>query len=233
MAPEIRAVGVLGCGLMGSGIAQVAAASGYRTLVREVDAEPLAKGRTAIEGSLGRLVSKNKVTAADRDARFYDAPSGVICVIKNADDASTNPGQVTGIYVKTSNAGTAVWSAVWEPSAGLTLTPIQLADQYSTRGTPNFDPSVIAEPGGLFATMSGSVVRTDGGNIVNGSVIAYLPNNFLPYKTTSDYAVATTYFTTSQGNFKVTLNGDSTVVYYGPNVTWVSLDSIRYLRAQS
>jgi 3-hydroxybutyryl-CoA dehydrogenase len=68
MAPEIRAVGVLGCGLMGSGIAQVAAASGYRTLVREVDAEPLAKGRTAIEGSLGRLVSKNKVTAADRDA---------------------------------------------------------------------------------------------------------------------------------------------------------------------
>jgi 3-hydroxybutyryl-CoA dehydrogenase len=68
MAPEIRTVGVLGCGLMGSGIAQVAATSGYRTVVREVDAAPLAKGRTAIEASLGRLVSKNKVTAADRDA---------------------------------------------------------------------------------------------------------------------------------------------------------------------
>jgi 3-hydroxybutyryl-CoA dehydrogenase len=68
MAPEIRTVGVLGCGLMGSGIAQVAAASGYRTLVREVDAAPLAKGRAAIEASLGRLVSKNKLAAADRDS---------------------------------------------------------------------------------------------------------------------------------------------------------------------
>jgi len=68
MAPEIRTVGVLGCGLMGSGIAQVAAASGYRTLVREVDTAPLAKGRAAIEASLGRLVSKNKLAAADRDS---------------------------------------------------------------------------------------------------------------------------------------------------------------------
>jgi 3-hydroxybutyryl-CoA dehydrogenase len=68
MAPEIRTVGVLGCGLMGSGIAQVVAASGYRTLVREMDAAPLAKGRATIEASLGRLVSKNKIAAADRDA---------------------------------------------------------------------------------------------------------------------------------------------------------------------
>jgi 3-hydroxybutyryl-CoA dehydrogenase len=68
MAPEVRTVGVLGCGLMGSGIAQVAAASGYRTVVREVEAAPLTKGRAAIEKSLGRLVDKSKLPAADRDA---------------------------------------------------------------------------------------------------------------------------------------------------------------------
>ncbi|MFL6278810.1 MAG: 3-hydroxyacyl-CoA dehydrogenase NAD-binding domain-containing protein, partial [Vicinamibacterales bacterium] len=39
---QIKTVGILGCGLMGSGIAQISAASGYRTIVREVE-EPLVK----------------------------------------------------------------------------------------------------------------------------------------------------------------------------------------------
>jgi len=64
----IQRVGVLGCGLMGSGIAQVAAAAGYETLVRDVAPPVLDKGRGAIEKSLGRLVEKNRLTAADRDA---------------------------------------------------------------------------------------------------------------------------------------------------------------------
>jgi 3-hydroxybutyryl-CoA dehydrogenase len=67
MAPEIRKVGVLGCGLMGSGIAQVAAASGYATVAREVEAAPLAKGRSAVEKSLAKLVEKTKLTPDDRD----------------------------------------------------------------------------------------------------------------------------------------------------------------------
>jgi len=40
----IQTVGVLGCGLMGSGIAQVSAAAGYQTIVREVDDSLLEKG---------------------------------------------------------------------------------------------------------------------------------------------------------------------------------------------
>jgi len=68
MAPEIRKVGVLGCGLMGSGIAQVAAGSGYATVAREVEQGPLARGRSAIEKSLAKLVEKNKLSPADRDA---------------------------------------------------------------------------------------------------------------------------------------------------------------------
>jgi 3-hydroxybutyryl-CoA dehydrogenase len=68
MAPEIRKVGVLGCGLMGSGIAQVAAGSGYATVAREVEEAPLARGRSAIEKSLAKLVEKNKLSPADRDA---------------------------------------------------------------------------------------------------------------------------------------------------------------------
>jgi 3-hydroxybutyryl-CoA dehydrogenase len=63
----IRRVGVLGCGLMGSGIAQSASVAGFATVARDV-AEPLLhKGRAGIEKSLGRLVEKGKLDAKTRD----------------------------------------------------------------------------------------------------------------------------------------------------------------------
>ena len=64
---EIRKVGVLGCGLMGSGIAEVAAKAGCETLVREVNQPLLDKGMEKIRGSLGRAVEKGKLDAAQRD----------------------------------------------------------------------------------------------------------------------------------------------------------------------
>jgi 3-hydroxybutyryl-CoA dehydrogenase len=64
----IRRVGVLGCGLMGSGIAQVCAMAGYETVAREVSDELLAKGLKGVEKQLGKLVEKEKLSAADRDA---------------------------------------------------------------------------------------------------------------------------------------------------------------------
>jgi 3-hydroxybutyryl-CoA dehydrogenase len=54
----IRKVGVVGCGLMGSGIAQVAAAAGFDTVVREVSGEILEKGLKNIDKNLARLVEK-------------------------------------------------------------------------------------------------------------------------------------------------------------------------------
>jgi len=58
----IQKVGVVGCGLMGSGIAQVAASSGFHTVVREVSAELLDKGLKSIEKNLNRLVEKGTIT---------------------------------------------------------------------------------------------------------------------------------------------------------------------------
>ncbi len=60
----IRKVGVVGCGLMGSGIAQVAAAAGFETVVREVTAELLDKGLKSIEKNLNRLAEKGTITEA-------------------------------------------------------------------------------------------------------------------------------------------------------------------------
>jgi 3-hydroxybutyryl-CoA dehydrogenase len=64
---DIKTVGVLGCGLMGSGIAQTAAAAGFTTVARDVAQPLLEKGRGGIQKSLGRLVEKAKLTASSRD----------------------------------------------------------------------------------------------------------------------------------------------------------------------
>jgi len=66
--PEIGKVGVVGCGLMGSGIAQVAAAAGYETVVREIAEEPLEAGLERVRRSLGKAVSREKITEEQREA---------------------------------------------------------------------------------------------------------------------------------------------------------------------
>lgn len=64
----IERVGVVGCGLMGSGIAQVAAQAGCRVVVREVSEERLNRGLQSIEKSLSKFVEKGTLSASDRDA---------------------------------------------------------------------------------------------------------------------------------------------------------------------
>ena len=65
---KISKVGVLGGGLMGSGIAQVSAAAGLPTTVREVSEALCAKSRQAIEKTLAKGIERGKVTEAERDA---------------------------------------------------------------------------------------------------------------------------------------------------------------------
>ena len=74
----IRKVGVVGCGLMGSGIAQVCAQSGFLTVVREVSPELVDKGLKGIEKNLARLVEKGTLTEQaknDTRARLQGATS--------------------------------------------------------------------------------------------------------------------------------------------------------------
>ena len=62
----IQRVGVVGCGLMGSGIAQVCAQAGFPTVVREVSAELVEKGLRGIEKNLARLVEKGTITESGK-----------------------------------------------------------------------------------------------------------------------------------------------------------------------
>lgn len=65
---KISRVGVVGCGLMGSGIAEVAARGGYDVIVREVNAELLQRGLGRLEASMARAVQRGKLSAQDQSA---------------------------------------------------------------------------------------------------------------------------------------------------------------------
>ena len=65
---EIKTVGVVGCGLMGHGIAQICAQAGWDVVVREVDQDRLDKGLGKIEKQLAKAVAKGKAEQADADA---------------------------------------------------------------------------------------------------------------------------------------------------------------------
>jgi len=88
----INNVGVIGAGTMGNGIAQACAVAGVDAVMIDVAEAPLAKGMATIRGSLERLVKKDKLSAADRDAALgrlrtatdYAALAGVDLVIEAA-----------------------------------------------------------------------------------------------------------------------------------------------------
>ena len=95
---QIKTVGVVGCGLMGAGIAQVSAGSGYRTIVREVNQAALDKGLGRIRKFLEDGVTKGKVTPEQRDGTLAnlsgttdfggmkDCDLVVEAIIENIDD---------------------------------------------------------------------------------------------------------------------------------------------------
>lgn len=65
---EIKKVGVVGCGLMGSGIAEISARAGYQIIIAEVNQQLLDKGMAALKGSIDRGISRGKLTAEDGKA---------------------------------------------------------------------------------------------------------------------------------------------------------------------
>jgi len=95
---EIRTVAVVGCGLMGSGIAQVAAGAGYKTIVREVNEGALQAGLGRIRKFLADGVSKGKVTEAAQAATlanltgtigvedFKDCDIVIEAIVENLDE---------------------------------------------------------------------------------------------------------------------------------------------------
>lgn len=107
-------------------------------------------------------------STTDRDSRFFNAPSGVICVVR---DSGT--GAVIGVYVKTSNAGTSVWSAIWSAPVAQTPVGIPLADGIQTANGKL--PIAVYNPSANTWSLWGNVGFTNGTNIVSNTVLGTIP----------------------------------------------------------
>jgi 3-hydroxybutyryl-CoA dehydrogenase len=106
---EIKKVGVLGCGLMGSGIAQVAASAGFPTVVREVSEDLIKKGFSGIEKSLSRFAEKGTITPEQQKETmdrlsgttsfedFADCDIIIEAIIENLDEKRKTYQQLDGI----------------------------------------------------------------------------------------------------------------------------------------
>ncbi len=89
---EIRTVGIIGAGTMGNGIAQACAVSGIDVVMVDISEAAVQKGIATVAGSLDRLIKKDKITAADKDAALariqgstnYDDLKGAQLVIEAA-----------------------------------------------------------------------------------------------------------------------------------------------------
>ncbi len=93
----LKKIGVVGCGLMGRGIAEVSAKTGYDVVVSEINKELLDKGMAAISQSLSHAVEKGKMTEADKAAaigkikgtvdmkNFHDCDLVVEAAVENLD----------------------------------------------------------------------------------------------------------------------------------------------------
>src|ERR1700726_4728763 len=108
---EIRKVGVLGCGLMGSGIAQAAATAGFDVAVLEVEQKYLDKGFTGIEKSLAKFAEKGSLQEAPQAVRarlkgttnmqdLADCDIIIEAVIENVDEKKKMFAALDGIVKK-------------------------------------------------------------------------------------------------------------------------------------
>ena len=90
--PSITSVGIIGAGTMGNGIAQACATSGINVVMIDISDAAVAKGIATVSGSLDRLLKKEKITAADKEAALarikgstnYDDLQGSQLVIEAA-----------------------------------------------------------------------------------------------------------------------------------------------------
>ena len=84
MSTEIKSIGIIGAGQMGLGISHVCAASGYDVKLVDIDDAALEKAIGEIDNNLGRLVSRGKISDADKKAAMSKIST---CLLYTSDAA--------------------------------------------------------------------------------------------------------------------------------------------------
>jgi len=196
---EIRKVGVVGCGLMGSGISQVAAVAGFPTVVLEASQELLDRGLASIERSLTKFVEKSELSAEQKSqardrlqptltlAECADCDLVIEAIVENLDqkkqlftelDRIVKPGALLASNTSSLSI-TELMTATRRPSRFIGLhffNPVPLMKLVEVVKTVVTDPEVV-QCGLDFACRLGKtpILTTDrAGFIVNRLLIPYL-----------------------------------------------------------
>lgn len=181
---------------------------------------------TQLVATLDARTLLTATSTADRDSKFFNAPSGVVCVVR---DSGTSA--VIGVYVKTSDVGTSVWSTVWTAPVAPTPVNINLADGF--QATNGKTPIAVYNPLSNTWALWGNIGTVNSTNIPSSTTLGTLPaavalSNVQPY-----YEGASTISVTGTsgppGVAKISITaGGSIVVYLGTGVqtAWVGLDGL-------
>lgn len=164
-------------------------------------------------------------STSDRDSRYFQAPSGVICVIRETG------GAIDAVYIKTSGVGTSTWLPIWTAPASSVWTPLSLVAGIVSRQVGTYDPQIRME-NSEFAIMAGALAKDDGTAITNGTIIAYLPQGFTIPRS-GDFPIATNtnaLGSTASETAKISLAaGTGSLTFFGPaNITWVGIEGFRF-----
>lgn len=165
------------------------------------------------------------VSTSDRDSKFFNAPAGVVCVVKSVSNV------VSGVYVKTSDVGTAVWSAIWTAPGPLKQVPIPLADGFQTANGKS--PIAVFNPVPNTWTLYGNISAVNSTNISSATTLGTIPpavslSTVQPYYEGAGVcSVGGTGSVPGVCKISVTASG-SIIVYLASGVAtpWVSLDLI-------
>ncbi len=196
---SIKKVGVLGCGLMGAGIAQTAASAGFTTVVREVAEEFLNKGMASIDKSLSRMLKKERITE-DQKAEILGRLSGttqatdladcdivIEAVTENLDVKNAIFGEldeaVKDEAIFASNTSSLVITEMMTATKRVDrfiglhfFNPVPIMKLVEVVGTITTDPSVMDEAMAFGKSLGKVPIRTTdrSGFIVNRLLVPYL-----------------------------------------------------------
>lgn len=167
-------------------------------------------------------------SVSDRDSKFFSAPSGVLCVVRGA----ATPFAISGVYIKTSDTGTSVWSPVWTAPVTPTPVTIPLADGFaSTNGkTPQAVYNAAANTWALWgniAPVNGSTIG--GSSTILGTIPAAVAvATYQPYyEGIAPISIGGTGGPTGGAKVQVAASGTITVFMpTGVATNWVGLDGI-------
>lgn len=181
---------------------------------------------TQLVAGLDETVFLRAVSLTDRDAKFYSADAGVVCVV--VDPAGPT---VIGVYIKTSAPGSATWGTIWSPVIAIPWEGVTYVSNVQTHaGNPL---QVYVDKNNQWATLAGAIEYIDGSRFLNNDIVASLPAHIVVDRAWNGDVSTSQAATTVPGTAYCAVGLTGTLTMSGMSTTstgplWIGFDGIRF-----